>query len=107
MASRSKIKGSRVEREIVKLFTDRGYEAKKVPLSGACAEYKGDIDWKFKDRDIKIECKARKDGTGFKVLDNWMGDNDILVLKKDRTPPNVYMSLETFFEINKYCDELP
>ena len=35
MSSKSKIKGSRVERKIVKLFEDLGIKARRQPMSGA------------------------------------------------------------------------
>ena len=89
MSSKSKIKGSRVEREVVAEFEKSGIRAERMPLSGAAGgSFSGDVvmwppgyqmPW-------KIEVKARKSGEGFKTLERWMGENDLLVLKRDRGP---------------------
>lgn len=95
MTSKSRNKGSRVEREIVHALNEAGIFAKRVPLSGAMEHYKGDIEI----GPFKAEVKARKNGTGFKVLEGWMGDNDFLVLKRNNRQPMIVMDLETFLNI--------
>ena len=45
------------------------------------------------------ECKARKDGAGFKVLEGWLGNNDLLILRRDRQDPFVAMPWATFVEL--------
>ena len=44
----------------------------------------------------KVEVKARANGEGFKKLEEWLGDNEFLVLRKDRSEPMVCMSWKTF-----------
>ena len=42
--AKHKRKGSRVEREIVKAHRAIGCTASRVPLSGACVDYPGDVE---------------------------------------------------------------
>ena len=92
MSKMQRDKGARVEREIVQEFRKIGMWAEKVPLSGAAGgSFAGDI----LVEDYRVEVKARKDGTGFKLLYRWLGDNDILVCKQDRTDPLVVMTIQT------------
>jgi len=113
MSGRSaKRKGSRVEREIVKLLNDDGIDAHKQPLSGALDGWKGDIVIDLGDTapgissedlmcgresiELVCEVKARANGQGFSTLEKWLGTNDLLFLKRDRTEPMVAMNYGTF-----------
>ena len=132
MSGRSaKRKGSRVEREIVKLLNDDGIDAHKQPLSGALDGWKGDIKIVLYDPKCPVcegtgnetsiieqgssrrllgyaqecsacpqkliaEVKARANGQGFSTLEKWLGANDLLFLKRDRTEPMVAMNYGTF-----------
>jgi hypothetical protein len=92
----SKDKGNRVEREIVKRHLAAGIEAERVPLSGAVGgSYSGDL----RVGELKAEVKARASGEGFKLLERWLGDNDLLFLRRDRTAPLVVMDWETYTHI--------
>lgn len=93
MASSSKRKGSRVEREIVRMHQDAGIVATKVPLSGALEGFPGDI---VVADHFGGEVKARKNGAGFSTLERWLGDLDILFLKRDRQKPFVAMPWKTY-----------
>ena len=92
----AKRKGSRVEREIVKMLNDDGIEARKQPLSGALDGWKGDIEIVIQGQPVIAEVKARKDGAGFATLERWKGGNDLLFLKRDRAEPMVVMDYGTF-----------
>lgn len=92
----NKRKGSRVERQIVHLHRDAGYTAKRVPLSGAAEGFKGDVLVDLPDGILQAEIKARKRGSGFTTIDGWLGDNDILFLKRDQRRPAVYMNWATY-----------
>ena len=37
------------------------------------------------------EVKARKDGEGFKTLEGWLGENDMLLLKRNNAEPLAVM----------------
>ena len=93
----SKDKGNRVEREIVKRHLAAGIEAERVPLSGAVRRsYSGDLRV---GSDLKAEVKARASGEGFRLLERWLGDNDLLFLRRDRAEPIVVMEWETYMQI--------
>ena len=88
MGKFSRDKGGRIEREIVNLLKGEGIHAERVPLSGAAGgQFSGDI----KFLDYVAEVKARKGGTGFKTIERWLGDNDMLFLRRDRAAPLVVM----------------
>lgn len=74
-------KGSRVEREVVALHEAEGVAAKRVPLSGAQQGWRGDVRV---GNDLVGEVKARKGGAGFAVLERWLGENDLLFVRRDR-----------------------
>ena len=102
----AKRKGSRVEREIVAMLNNDGIDARKQPLSGALDGWKGDIVIEIEQVDIDAreisyiplvcEVKARANGAGFATLEKWLGANDLLFLKRDRTEPMVAMNYGTF-----------
>lgn len=90
---RSRDKGLRREREFVRLHTALGIHAERVPLSGAAGgSFSGDIDVYVFGRDeapLVGEIKARANGKGFKTLEGWVADNDLLFLRRDRAEPMV------------------
>ena len=99
-------KGSRVEREIATKLTEAGIPARRVVMSGAAARYDerltGDVDVGVMPDGNPLftsEVKARRDGAGFKVLEGWLGDNDLLVLRRDRADPFVAMPWATFIRL--------
>ena len=104
---KSRDKGGRVEREFVNNLVKHGIEAKRVPLSGACDGFKGDIKLWLHNcgfcelMEYTAEVKARKNAAGFKMVKQWLGDNDILFLKEDYAPPLVVMGWSVFMSI---CD---
>lgn len=87
-------KGARFERSVVEAFNAFGMDAKRVPLSGAAAGFKGDVHFVCQGAPRVAECKSRK--AGFKVLREWLGDNDILAIKDDRTEPLIVMRLSDY-----------
>ena len=92
--ARHRRKGERIERELVERCRALGIHADRYPLSGA-SRFRGsghDIDFYIFGRDeapAVAECKARKSGGGFTTLDRWLGDFDLLVLRRDRADPLV------------------
>ena len=94
---RHREKGNRVERSIVNMHHDHGIHAERVPLSGqAGGSFSGDLVIACKYR---AEVKARKSGEGFATIERWLGDNDMLFLRRDRKPPIVVMGFEVYSEI--------
>ncbi len=94
-------KGDRIEREIVALHQDMGIHAERVPLSGA-QQYQGngaDVDiypWGLDAQVLVSEVKGRKDGDGFKTLEKWLGENDILFLRRNNAEPLVVLPWQTW-----------
>lgn len=87
-------KGARFERAVVEAMNAFGMDAKRVPLSGAATGFKGDVVFSINGESKRAECKSRKDG--FKVIRSWLGDNDILAIKDDRTEPLIVMRLSDY-----------
>lgn len=93
MTNKAKIKGDRIEREIVDLHKEMGIHAQRVPLSGAAGgAFAGDV----LIIDMRAEVKARANGEGFKTLETWLGGNDLLFLRRDRELPFVVMPWVTY-----------
>lgn len=89
-------KGDRVEREIVELFEGLGIHAERYPLSGA-SRFRGsghDLDIYVYGREsgpFVAEVKARKNGGGFVQLERWLGEYDLLVLKRNNREPMIVL----------------
>jgi Holliday junction resolvase len=94
MSASQRRKGNRVECEIVNAHKQAGIHAERVPLSGA-SHYRGekhDLDiYAFgrEEAPAVAEVKARKEGTGFALLERWLGEYDALFLKRNRQEPLV------------------
>ena len=92
MSRSQRRKGVERERALVNLHRKLGVHAERVPLSGA-ARYQGgshDVDIYPFGRDAGAlvgEVKARKNGEGFVTIENWLAENDLLFLWRDRTDP--------------------
>lgn len=89
-------KGDRIEREIINLHEDLDIHAERYPLSGS-TRFRGsghDIDIYADDEGgapLVAEVKSRKNGEGFAQLEKWLGDYDLLFLRRDRKKPLVVM----------------
>jgi hypothetical protein len=100
-------KGFRVEREIAEMHARFGVIARRVPLSGAAArrlgpDFGGDLRiWAFGDdvAPLTAEVKARSAGGGFVVLERWMGEHDLLVLKRNHAAPMVVLPWKTWARV--------
>jgi len=96
MSRSQRDKGARRERELVNKHLELGVHAERVPLSGA-THYQGgghDIDLYPFGTDhgaLVAEVKARKSGEGFKTIESWLGENDLLFLVRDRAEPLVVL----------------
>ena len=96
MSKSQRDKGARVEREIVNAHREMGVYAERVPLSGA-AGFRGagyDVDIYAFGREnapLVSEVKARKDGSNFATLEKWLGENDLLFLRRNNSEPMVTM----------------
>ena len=95
----SRTKGLRWEREIVNQLKAKGIQAERVPLSGSAGgSFSGDI----LIRGYTAEVKARASGEGFRRLEQWKGDNDFLILARDRAKPVVLIDIDMFIKFLSY-----
>jgi Holliday junction resolvase len=83
----SRDKGNRFERAVVIAMNAAGLDAKRVPLSGAMAGFKGDIHYKYRGVPRVMECKSRK--KAWQDLYDYLDDPNIneLAIKKDGREP--------------------
>jgi Holliday junction resolvase len=100
---RSRDKGNRTERTLVRLLQDHGFGAERVPLSGAAGgSYLGDLTVPLLGRDHVVEVKARADG--FRELYKWLEQRHMLVVKADRREPLVILPLRLAVEIARVAE---
>lgn len=100
---RSRDKGSRAERAIVRFFLQRGCAAQRVPLSGAAGgRYVGDLTIPVVGRNLCAEVKVRAHGFG--QLYGWLDHRDILVVRQDRREPLVVLALSLATEIARLAE---
>jgi Holliday junction resolvase len=91
---KSRDKGSRTERAIVRALQDRGIAAEKISglyVPGA------DLSVPVLSVDRRVEVKARSHG--FAQLYSWLVDRDLLIVKSDRAEPLVILRLGLATEI--------
>jgi Holliday junction resolvase len=94
--AKHRAKGNRVEREIVAAHQAIGVHAERYPLSGAnhFRNSGHDLDiYLFGPDQVPAvaEVKARKNGTGFVQLERWLGEYDLLVLKRNHADPLILL----------------
>jgi len=88
--------GNACEREIVDRHRALGVHAERYPLSGA-SRFRGsghDIDIYALGRDeapLVAEVKKRKGGAGFTQLERWLGEYDLLVLRRNHADPMIVL----------------
>jgi len=94
--ARHRRKGDRIEREIVEAHRALGVHAERYPLSGA-SRFRGsghDIDVYAFGREVAplvAEVKGRKNGAGFTTLEKWLGEFDILALRRNNADPMIVL----------------
>ena len=92
MTRHSRTKGARIEREIVQRHHDAGLPCEKISRSG----YSGPD---LQIGDLTAEVKARRSGDGFKQLEGWLGDADLLFLRRDRQDPLIVMPWTVYLKL--------
>lgn len=104
MPNRSRQKGDRREREVVKLHIRDGLHAERIPRSGAAGgEFSGDVQ--IFTNNMRAEVKGRANGEGFKVITRWLADNDLLFVRQDRADPLVVMPWKVYAMLAKVYAE--
>ena len=88
--------GNACEREVVDRHRDLGIKAERYPLSGA-SRFRGsghDVDiyaFGTDEAPLVAEVKKRKGGAGFTQLERWLGDYDLLVLRRNHADPMIVL----------------
>ncbi|MGY3409150.1 hypothetical protein ACVWZV_005263 [Bradyrhizobium sp. GM5.1] len=101
---KSRDKGNRAERAIVKFLQGFGFAAERVPLSGSAGgSYVGDLTVPILDVGRVVEVKVR--ARGFGQLYDWLIDRDILIVRADRSEPLVILPLKLAAEIASAADK--
>jgi hypothetical protein len=101
MSKSQRDKGLRAEREIVDRHKAVGIFCERYPLSGG-SRFRGsghDIDLYPFGREAApfvAEVKARKNGSGFTQLEKWLGEYQVLFLRRDRADPLVLLPWSTW-----------
>jgi Holliday junction resolvase len=101
MSHPNKRRGTEFENTIVRKLAEKGIPAERVPLSGSIGgKYSDDIDlFPETEHKYKAECKKRKNGEGFKVIENWIGDLTTLFIGRNRKPPMVVLTWAHYVEL--------
>jgi Holliday junction resolvase len=95
---KSRDKGNRAERALVRTLQAAGFAVERVPLSGAAGgSYLGDLTVPLQGVDRVVEVKVR--ATGFAQLYAWLEGRDLLVVRADRKEPLVVVPLGLAIEI--------
>lgn len=99
MGKFSKDKGTRGERDFVNRLNGQGIKARRVPLSGAMANYKNDIilDWLGNDADAEVKIRA----DGFREIYKWIKPVKVLFIKANRQEGLAVVRLKDFSELLK------
>ena len=88
----SREKGMRAERQIVELLRAFGFDAHKVPLSGAVTGFESDVELRVGNKVFRLESKMRAHGFG--LLYRWLTGVDALIVKADYKSPLAIIPLE-------------
>jgi Holliday junction resolvase len=103
MATKSKQKGNRFEREIVKIFNDNDYQAKRAwGSNGMSLGLPEDVDVLIEElssgvKQFKIQAKRRAALPKYLKL----GNCDAVVIREDREVPLIMMPLMDFLAMIK------
>jgi len=103
MSKRSRDIGKSFEYRVRNWFRRAGFEANRVPVSGAAPAVKGDVVVKVReDVRLTLECKRRTGG--YREMFRWMEEAEkkdiwLLVIGVGRRKPIVVMSIDKFIEL--------
>lgn len=100
--NRSRLKGYRAERGLVKFLQAAGLEAERAPLSGALrgARFGGGFDVHVAQlfgRQFKLEVKHH--ANGFRRLYKWLEPVDMLIVRSNYSKPLAVVPLELLLQL--------
>src|SRR5262249_32980324 len=96
MSGRSRDKGARTERAIVRLLQAQGIAATKISRAW-CAGADLHVPILGVDRAVEVKCRA----AGFSRLYGWLNNRDVLIVRTDRQEPLVVLWMSLAAEIAK------
>jgi len=96
----SRRKGYRGEKEVEEILRELGFNAKRVPLSGASEFQKGDVVI-FEKGQPRFVVEVKRRARGFETLYRFLERTDLLFLRADRKSWLVCMELETLKKLLK------
>lgn len=99
--NKPKDRGRFVENWIRDRHLDNGISCERVPLSGSMGgKYTGDLVIpNIEHPEFVCESKARRNGEGFAVLEKWMGNKDILFIKRNNKDPMVVLPFKLYLSL--------
>jgi Holliday junction resolvase len=101
---RSRDKGNREERLLVRILQELGFAAERVPLSGAArGRFSGDLSVPLLGHDMRVESKVRSNG--FREIYKWLESADLLIVRADRREPLVVLPLTLAIEIARVAEQ--
>jgi hypothetical protein len=101
----SRDKGARGERLIVDRMRAAGFDAQRVPLSGAAlGMFAGDIVATVCRENWRGEVKLR--AKGFSQIYGWLGPHQFLIVKADRQEPLIVMRLSDAARIGAIAQKM-
>jgi Holliday junction resolvase len=96
----SRRKGAETERRLVRLLQEHGFAAEKISRSG----YTGcDITVPLLGQDRRAEVKVR--AHGFSQIYGWLGENDFLIVRADRSKLLVVLPFDLAVEIAQAAEQ--
>jgi hypothetical protein len=103
-----KAKGNAAEREFSNMLTEAGIESRRIPMSGAIAGWKGDIEskgvpiaWEVKNQETWRPLQYYRQAKESRNLGS--RKTPIVVMKANRTPFFVFLDAGDFIEILVYA----
>ena len=82
------------------MFEHEGIQARRQPMSGAIVGFPHDLVVDILGGS-SVEAKARANGEGFKTIQRWKGNAEILLLVEDRQLPTVVLDWKYFIHLVK------
>jgi len=92
MPNPSKRNGGRIEQEVVRLHLGAGIPAERIPLSGASGGlFSGDIVIGEGVPLVSGGSEGQERRSELQTLEGWLGDHDLLFLRRDLAKPLVVL----------------
>ena len=101
MSAKAKIRGYNHEISVRDKHIVAGIPCERVPLSGSMGgKYAGDLCVpSVERREFILECKARRNGSGFKMIEDWIEGKDILFMRRNNQEDLVVMPLSVYTKL--------